>query len=297
MKQERKMAINFKERIRRDEREGEVIINYFRLALAVIYVLGMGAISIVRNLAGYHYLPWWAHSGPVVFLIYSTCILFYLGRQEMVHNRFKYICVVLDMTIISYSIFITCSYPEVYPPISFLSIQALFYTVLIVLGAFRYDITCAIFSGIYGGAAYLIVILIKGGVLDMDYTTVINGNTVDVAFPLYNETFRVMGMIVAGAITGMACKRHLALFRSMIESESQAAIASARTVEQTKTMAKTIQQSTNEIFLSSKDIFTTANNQASSVQEIESTIKENTQIAADIAEKTGSVATIASKTE
>jgi methyl-accepting chemotaxis protein len=104
-------------------------------------------------------------------------------------------------------------------------------------------------------------------------------------------------MIVAGAITGMACKRHLALFRSMLESESQVAAASAKTVEQTKTMAKTIQEATNEIFVSSKDIFTTANNQASSVQEIESTISENTQIAADIAEKTGSVATIASKTE
>jgi methyl-accepting chemotaxis protein len=62
-------------------------------------------------------------------------------------------------------------------------------------------------------------------------------------------------------------------------------------------MAKTIQQSTNEIFVSSKEIFTTSNNQAASVQEIESTIKENTLIAVDIAEKTGSVSTIASKME
>jgi methyl-accepting chemotaxis protein len=73
--------------------------------------------------------------------------------------------------------------------------------------------------------------------------------------------------------------------------------ATAKTVEQTKAMAKNMQQTTNKIFLFSKDILTTANNQASSVQEIESTINENTRIAADIAEKTGSVATIASRTE
>jgi methyl-accepting chemotaxis protein len=62
-------------------------------------------------------------------------------------------------------------------------------------------------------------------------------------------------------------------------------------------MAKTIRKSTDEIFISSKDIFSTANNQAASVQEIESTIKENTNIAVEIAEKTSSVAAIASKME
>jgi methyl-accepting chemotaxis protein len=62
-------------------------------------------------------------------------------------------------------------------------------------------------------------------------------------------------------------------------------------------MAKTIRKSTDEIFLSSKEIFSTANNQAASVQEIESTISENTQIAVEIAEKTSSVASIASKME
>jgi methyl-accepting chemotaxis protein len=291
------MAINFKERILRDEREGEVIINYFRLALAIIYVLGMAFISLIRNATGYGYIPWWAHTGPAAFLVYSVIIFFYLRRQDLVPYRFKYICVILDMTIISISIFITCTYPEICPPISFLSIQALFYIILIALGSFRYNIPCAIFSGIYAGATYFIVMFIDANVLDINYTAVINGNAVDVTFPLYNEAFRVMGMIVTGAITGMACKRHLVLFRSMIDSESQAAVASAKTVEQTKTMAKTIQESTNEIFTSSRDILSTANNQASSVKEIESTISENTQIAADIAEKTGSVATIASKTE
>jgi methyl-accepting chemotaxis protein len=62
-------------------------------------------------------------------------------------------------------------------------------------------------------------------------------------------------------------------------------------------MSKTIKKSTEEIFDSSKDIFNTANNQAASVQEIESTINENMRIAMEIAEKTANVAGIASKME
>ncbi|MDR3160913.1 MAG: methyl-accepting chemotaxis protein, partial [Spirochaetaceae bacterium] len=54
---------------------------------------------------------------------------------------------------------------------------------------------------------------------------------------------------------------------------------------------------TDDIFHSSKDIFTTANNQAASVEEIVSTMHENARIAGDIAEKTGSVATIAARME
>jgi methyl-accepting chemotaxis protein len=199
------------------------------------------------------------------------------------------------MTTISVIVFVSGTYPQIYPPISFLSIHALFFTVLIVLGSFRYDARCAFFSGVYAAIAYFAAIFPHAAVLDVPYTALIQGTEIPVRFPLYNEIFRLMGMIVAGAITGMACKRRLNLFMSMIESESRAAMTSERTVEQTKEMAKAIQQSTDEIFLSSKDIFTTANSQASSVQEIESTITENAQIAGDIAEKTGSVAAIASK--
>jgi hypothetical protein len=93
----------------------------------------------------------------------------------------------------------------------------------------------------------------------------------------------------------MASKRHIALMNSMIESESAVAKTASKTVDRTRSMAKTIQKSTDEIFLSSKDIFSTANNQAASVQEIESTINENTQITVEIADKTSSVAAIASR--
>jgi methyl-accepting chemotaxis protein len=289
------MAIDFKEHIRKDERDGEAIINYFRLLLAIIYIFGMAAISLIRHSRGFEYLPWRAHAGQAVFFVYSFILVFYIRRHELLPFRFKYACAVLDMTILTAAVFLTNTYPENNPPVTLLSVQTILYMLLIVLGAFRHDAGCAFFTGFYAGFCYLIMIIIQRGNLDIPYWTLINNQRTDVVFPLYYETFRIAGMIAAGAVTGMACKRHLALFRRMIES--QAAAESAKTTEQTKAMAKTIQQSTNEIFLFSKDIFTTANNQASSIQEIESTINENTRIAADIAEKTGSVATIASRTE
>jgi methyl-accepting chemotaxis protein len=291
------MAVDTRERISRDEKDGEVIINYFRLALAIIYVVGMAAVSMVRHSIGFGYTPGRAHIGPALFLGFSLTLLFYLRKKELLSPRFKYICVILDMAIISFCVHMSGTYAENYPPVTFLSIQAQFYMVLTILGAYRYDVRCAIFSGIYAGALYLVVILIGGKYIDVPYTALINGATVPVTFPLYYEVFRIMGMIMAGAITGMACKRRLALFDSMLVAESQSAAKASKTVDATRGMAKTIQRSTNEIFLSSKDIFTTANNQAASVKEIESTIDENTRIAADIAEKTSSVATIASKME
>jgi len=291
------MQSEIRERIKNDECDGERIINYFRLALAFIYVAGMPVISIARNLEGYAHIPWRAHVCTVIFFLYSLFLFFYLRKKEMLHRAYKYICVTFDMTVTSASIWVTCTYIEIYPPVSFLSILAMFYLMLILTGCFRYSSLCAIYSGIYAGICYSIVIIANRNVINLPYYFTIESTIIDLRFPLYNETFRVLGMIVAGLIASMASKRHLALMSSIIEAESSAAEAASRTVEQTRTMAETIRKSTDEIFISSKDIFSTANNQAASIQEIESTINENMQIAVEIAAKTSSVATIASKME
>ena len=286
-----------KEKIKRDEYHGEKIINNFRFAIALIFVVSVLIVSIIRNAAGFGHFPWRAHFFPAVFLAYSVLLFFYLRKKDTLSSIFKYICVILDMIIISAAIWIGCTYPEASPPVPFLSIQALFYIVLIMAGSFRYSVQCASFSGVFAGACYLVVVFVNKKVIDLPYFFILAGRQIPVSFPIYNECFRVLSMVVAGAISGIACKRHLALFNNMIDSQSEAAAAASATVNKTRTMAKTIQKSTDEIFLSSKDIFSTANNQAASIQEIESTINENTQIAGDISEKTSSVATIASKME
>jgi len=290
-------SVEIREKINRDEFEGEKLISRFRIALALIFSISLPVISIIRNMEGYGFIPWRAHIFTTVFSLYSIALFFYLRKKETLHEMSKYILVILDMTIISACIWLTCTYPEICPPIIYLAILAQFYVMLILIGSFRYSVPCAVFSGIYAGICYSIVVFANRNALDLPYLSMIESKTVDVRFPLYNELFHVMAMMFAGAVTGIACKRHLSLFSSMIKTQSAAAETSSSTVEQTREMAKTIRRSTDEIFLSSKDIFSTANNQAASVREIESTINENTHIAVEIAEKTSSVASIASKME
>jgi len=288
---------DIKEKIKRDECYGEKLINKFRFSIALIFVISVVMVSIIRNADGYGYFPWRAHLFPAVFTLYSAVVFVYLRKKDTLSSMFKYLCVTLDMVLISAAIWTGCTYPEASPPVQFLSIQALFYIVLIMAGSFRYSVRCASFSGILAGVCYLAVVFANKNVIDLPYFFILAGREIPVRFPLYNEIFRVISMVVAGAISGIACKRHLALFNNMIESQTEAAAAASATVNKTREMAKTIQKSTDDIFLSSKDIFSTANNQAASIQEIESTIYENTQIACDISDKTSSVATIASKME
>ncbi|MCL2185879.1 MAG: methyl-accepting chemotaxis protein [Treponema sp.] len=288
---------DIQEKINRDEYLGERVINKFRFALGIIFVISVVLVSILRAFEGLEHFPFRAYIFTVGFLIYSIIVYFYIRKRKSVKKEFKYICVILDAVIISAAIWAGSTYPEISPPIAFLSIQALFYLIMIFAGSFRYSSRCAYFSGFFSGLCYLILVLANSSVLDLPYYFVMGGKQIGVSFPIYNEFFRVIAMFIAGMISGMASKRHLSLFNNMIESQSSAAHTASSTVEQTRSMAKTIKKSTDEIFLSSKNIFSTANNQAASIQEIESTIKENTQIAGEIKDKTSSVATIASKME
>jgi len=284
-------------KIKSHEYHGEILANKFRFVLGIIYVASMLVVSLLRGTGGNGFLPMRAYLFPITFFLYSTYLFFYFRKQETLLPAFKYASVALDMTLITGAIWVSCTYLEINPPIPFLSIQALFYFVLIMIGAFRYSVRCAYFSGIFAGFCYLIVVFANRNVLDLPHFFIFQNREIPVSFPMYNELFRVIGMMVAGVITGMGSKRRLELFNNVIQSEAAAAETASKTVERTRSMAKILQKSTDEIFLSSKDIFSTANNQAVSIQEIESTMNENTQIAAEIAEKTSSVASIAGKME
>jgi len=285
------------ERIKQDEYEGEKIICNFRIVVALIFIISVPLMSILYNMNGKEYFPFRAYICCTINIIFALFIYFYLRTRKKVPVYYKYICVILDMLIHSASIWIGCTYPSIAPAISFLSTWALFFLVLIMAGAFRYSVSCAYFSGIFGGLCYFAVVLINVKNLDLPYFFMYENQIINVSFPIYNELFRVFTMMATGFITGIACKCHLKLFNSLIETQAVSEKTALKTVEQTRIMADTIKKSTDDIFLSSKDIFTTANNQAASVQEIESTIKENASIAFNIAEKTSSVASISSVTE
>jgi methyl-accepting chemotaxis protein len=285
------------EKITRDEAEGEKVISKFRLALGIIYAVSVPVIAFIVYMDGGKFLPARAYIFNNLFLFYSIFLFILLRKREIFNPYFKYICVIIDMTIITASIWVGCSYIEIAPPIKYLSIWALFYFVLILSGALRYSFRCAVFSGIFASLCYIIVIIANSNVLDFPYYFILENRRLPVSFPLYNESFRVLAMILTGLITGIACKRHLSLLNNTIESQVSLAMAASETIEQTRIMATTIHKSTDEIFHSSRQIFSTANSQAASVQEIEATMKENALIAGDIADKTSNVASIASKME
>jgi len=285
------------ERIIRDEYDGEKLINKFRFVLAVIFILCIIIVSFLRTINGFDHFPLRAYSFPGCFLLFSCFLHFYIRRKETLPSYFKYVCVTIDALLVSGAIWVGCTYPEISPPITFISIEALFYIVLIMAGSFRYSVPCAYFSGIFSSICYLIVIIANGRFIDLPYFFTLGGKAISVSFPLYNESLRVLAMIVAGFTAGLSCKRHLVLFKNMIESQAKAADSALATVEQTRSIAKIIKNSTDDIFISSKEIFINANNQAASIHEIESTINENTQIAGDISEKTSNVSNIANKME
>jgi len=277
---------------RRDEFEGEKLISKFRFVLAIFYVALVFLFSLLRKLEGLQPFPRYGFISSNIFLLYSIVLYFYLRGRKSVKYIYKYICVFFDMIIISVGIYIGCGYHEIDPPIPYLSIWALFYNALILLGAFRYSVRCAFLSGIFAGLCYLTVIFFRSNAIDLPYSLEFNNHTVYLSFPVANESFRIISMVVTGFITGMACKRYFKLFNGLIETQINASKAAVEIMTRSNDAANTIRKSTDEIFHSSKEIFTTANNQAASIQEIESTIKENSKIAAEIAEKTSSVASI-----
>ncbi|MCL2557188.1 MAG: methyl-accepting chemotaxis protein [Treponema sp.] len=285
--------INDKFRI--DEHAGEKLICNVRIALAAILVAGTVGVAIDLHFRYAQIVPLRSHLVAGIFLLYALLLFFYVRRKERLSEKFKYICVVFDMMSISAIIWVDCTYPEISSPLPFLSFFALLYNVIIIMGFFRHSVKCAHFSGFFAAITYLVAVFANIDVLDVSLYDPLNEDSPAVIFSVYYEIFRVVGMIVTGIITGMANKRRIALFSSVIEAERAIANSELRVMDQTRSMARTIQKSTDEIFLSSKEIFSTANDQAASVHEIKSTLSENTKIAVTIAEKTGSVANIASQ--
>ncbi|MDR3342773.1 MAG: methyl-accepting chemotaxis protein [Treponema sp.] len=275
------MMVLTADRIRQEERNGELVINYFRISSAVLCGIGIAVISFLRHRSGYDGAAPIVYSGPVVFLIYSIGVFWYLHKHAMIPSSLKYLFMILDIGLIAYTVFIIGSHFSALPPLTVVTFQVSFYFVFIMLGTLRYSSICALFSGIIAMVAYGTV-------------TFMLNRSLHVA-----DGLRGVFLIIGGIITALILKQSQQLLRSVLDADiiSDSADAALKTVMQTKEVATTIRELTTEISRSSKEIFTTANSQATSVEEIVSTINENAKIATDIADKTGSVATIAAKME
>jgi len=216
------MTINeINERFRVDEHGGEKLISNVRLIMGAIFVLSTTGVAVIRYMQGDPWIPWRAHIVTSLLLFYSIYLFVYVRKKDVLSHSFKYIVSIIDMTLVSAIIWVSCTYPHISPPLPFLSFRALFYSILIVAGSCRYSTRCAYISGYYAALAYLIVIVANRNVLDLPHTFILNGEEMAVSFPLYYEGFRLFGIIITSTITGLACKRRLNLFYSMVESEAQ----------------------------------------------------------------------------
>jgi len=208
------------ERVRADEHGGEKLISNVRLIMGCIFTVSTTGVAVIRAMQGGEWIPWRAHIITGILLVYSIYLFVYVRKAERLQDSFKYVSTIIDMTLLGAIIWISCTYPMVSPPLPFLSFRALFYPILIMAGSCRYSARCAYFSGIYAASTYLVVIVANRYVLGLPHYFVYNGQTLPVEFPLYYEAFRLFGMVIVGTVTGLACKRRLNLFHSMVDSET-----------------------------------------------------------------------------
>jgi len=208
-----------KDRIRIDEHGGEKLISNVRLIMGIIFTVSTTGVAVIRYIGGGDWIPWRAHIITSLLLFYSIYLFVYVRKTEKLSENFKYICSFIDMTLVTAIIWVGCTYPTLSPPLPFLSFRALFYSILIASGSCRYSPRCAYWSGYYASATYVILLIVNKNVLDLPHTFLLDSQQYDVSFPLYYETFRVAGILITSTITGLASKRRLDLFYSMIESE------------------------------------------------------------------------------
>jgi methyl-accepting chemotaxis protein len=288
------------ERIQIEKCNGERIINYFRMALAVLYLLAMIFVSVIRNIGGGavggNAFSFYFYIGPVVLFVYGAVLFFILREKEILHPFVKYFCVTLDMLIIFCCFAATGIAPPVLSPLTFMRVYTMFAILFILLGAYRYNKRCAFYSGILAAVLYAAVLFILRNYL-VRYAAFIDGRMLEVDFRFYNEILHAPVFILFGAIIGLAAERHQMLLVQLVRSETEISEATEQTVLKTREIARIILEAAEEISGTSNEVYTIANSQAASVEEIASTIDENAKIDTDIADKTGSVAVIAVKME
>ncbi|GHV90999.1 hypothetical protein AGMMS50268_15020 [Spirochaetia bacterium] len=278
----------------------EVLINYGRIILAALVASGQFGLLILRLLGGAEPLPLRAFAPSVLFLLYGI-ILFFCLRRNAVKNSapplFKYCAIILDTAFITFCILMTGSYADlVFPPV-FVGVYSLVFFVFILLGALRRDIPSVVFSAVASALAYLVVILSLKEYLGASFTVLAAGKTMEGSFPLFGEYIRAAALLVTGLIIALVMKGYEGLLKKFESSEAQSAEEAAAVFAQARELVKTMGESAGAISVSYRDNLSTANHQAAGVEEIEATINENVRIAGEIADKTGSVATIASKME
>jgi len=95
------------ERIRREERNGELTIDYFRIGLGLLFSVINVIIVIARYKGKFSVATNVTFVGLVVFMTYGIALFFYLRRRSVIHPAIKYVSAVIDMAMVSLVLFST----------------------------------------------------------------------------------------------------------------------------------------------------------------------------------------------
>jgi methyl-accepting chemotaxis protein len=109
--------------------------------------------------------------------------------------------------------------------------------------------------------------------------------------------FFIAGIAVLGAIVFPVLHSYRKRVRRLEAQTQESTRGASDFRDKTMKLAAAVRESAGTISLSGQDNHISRDDQAGSMEKIERTINENARIAAEIVEKTGSVATIASKME
>jgi methyl-accepting chemotaxis protein len=111
------------------------------------------------------------------------------------------------------------------------------------------------------------------------------------------ELVKTAALVLYGVFTVMVMRGYRRLLWGIEERETGSAAEASRIFAETLETVRVIQKSATDISLSGRDNFSAANSQSAGMEEIQSSINDNVRIAAEISDKTGSVANIALKME
>jgi methyl-accepting chemotaxis protein len=235
---------------------------------------GLLLLLLLRLLSGADPLPFGVFVGPLIFLVYGIVVFFVSPRAPGANPFFA----ALDMLLISLCVFFGGAQNS---PL-FLDISFFALVLLLSLWALCRDTKVQITATIFAVLGYLLSTLSFRESLGPDFFKALLGTAV---------------LAALGVLMVLGIRRLDTIVNEFSQKEKRSASDTGLVFSKTLGMVKTIQESAQAISLCSKDNFTTANNQAASMEEIKTTINDNVQIATEISDKTGSVANIASKME
>lgn len=191
-----------------EERKGEVLVNRVRMILAGLFAVMMLA-STMGNAGKITFGAGIVFIGIAVIIVYGVSMILYL-RKHKYRPFIKYISVTLEIMLVSATALSSKFEPNMSGPAIYLMARSTVYYIFIAFNMMRYSPSAAIYSGILSGVMYAAVVFgFSDTFLDGTlFTAVHDGAEYTMTFPVKNEIFRIIFIVMLGAVVAWGSKRY-----------------------------------------------------------------------------------------